>query len=746
MSQDAPEKKVSGTITGAANNSWSVNTGAHTSGTLWILAALMVLVPAVGYPSEEMLQDTLKSMLLALGVLGAALVFFWTQQSGSAAASGANSNLPRWHPVLWLPLSLMAFALGSMAWSHTYLAGVEAIRWFIFSLLLWLGLNTFQRRNLPLLISAIHWGATVASLWAVLQFLLDFNLFGQGPNPASTFVNRNFFAEYLVCTVPFSVWLLATARGQDQIAVRALCLGLNSVALMMTGTRSALLALALLALLLPLVLYRYRAQLGLLAWTRREQALGVGILLATLVGLGCLPTGNAKIAAEKNGRTAIERTVFRMAALSGKDEFTTGSGSIRMTLWRATGRMILDRPLAGVGAGAWEVAVPLYQADGAALETDFYAHNEYLQLLAEYGAVGWFFLIGLLGYLAVAAWRTWQAGTHEDAPIRAMALLCLLALLAVSGAGFAWRLAGTGAIFAVALAILAASDAQMSGAATAGSAPRPTDTSRWQPALARVGVATTLLCLVVAVYISQQAAACERKIITAVKMALTIAASGEPAHPRWNQPKAELLALAQEGIAINPHYRKITPLLGDNLAGWGDWKNAIWVWESVLSSRPNVVAILSNVARGKSFLGDAPGAMASLEKARAIAPNAPSVHSLEVLLLSRSGQAPQIDQAIALVRRHISEGRYDVDLLNVAYTLGEQKGDWPLAILGMELRNQRRPDLAATGWLRIGNIYLLKLNDPARALTAYRAALAAAPPVLRDRVRAQIPASAQELL
>lgn len=717
-----------------------------------LLAVTLVLVPAAGVPGEEMLQDTLKSMLLALGVLLAALVFFWTLAAtatvpASAQAGGVDrASAPidgggglRWHPVLWLPIGLMACALCSMAWSHTYLAGVEAIRWFIFSLMVWLGLNTFTRQHLPLLVNGIHWGATAASVWAVLQFLLDFDLFGQGPNPASTFVNRNFFAEYVVCTVPFSVWLLATARGPDAIAFRALFLGVNAVALMMTGTRSALLALALLAVVLPLILYRFRVPLGLSAWTRTERTLALGILLVTVIGLGSLPTGNPKIMAEKKGHTAIERTVQRVAALSGKDEFTTGSGSIRMTLWRATGRMILDRPVTGVGAGAWEVVLPLYQASGAPLETDFYAHNEYLQLLAEYGGVGWLFILALLGYLGISAWHTWRAGTSEDAPIRAVALASLLALLVVSAAGFAWRLASTGAIFAVALAILAASDSRT---------PHPARMARgsrlpWGRGLARVSVAATLLCLATAVYISERAAACERKIITAVKMALTIAASGEPAHARWDPPKAELLALARQGIAINPHYRKITPLLGDTLAGWGDWQNAIWVWESVLSSRPHVVAILSNVARGKAFLGDTPGAMAALARARAIQPNAPSVQSLEVLLLVRAGQQ---DQAVALIRQYLSQGNDDIDLLNAAYALGEQRGDWPLAILAMERRNQRRPELAATGWLRIGNIHLLKLNDESNALTAYRAALAAAPEALRERVRAQIPGSARERL
>src|SRR5882724_1883375 len=97
------------------------------SGIVAILALMMFLAPALGVPNEEMLQDTLKSIVVSFAALGAALVFFWQQRD-------RHSPL-RWHAVVCLPLLLMAYALGSIAWAHTYLASVEAVRWFIFSLL-----------------------------------------------------------------------------------------------------------------------------------------------------------------------------------------------------------------------------------------------------------------------------------------------------------------------------------------------------------------------------------------------------------------------------------------------------------------------------------------------------------------------------------------------------------------------------------------------------------------------------------
>jgi hypothetical protein len=199
--------------------------------TVILLTLMMVFAPALGVPHEEMLQDTLKSIVVAFGALGAGLMFFWHQRN--------RRDGLRWHALMWLPLALMAYALGSMVWSHTYLGAVEAIRWFIFSLLLWLGLNTLSRERLPTLAWGIHWGAVVASLWTALQFWVDFTYFPQGPNPASTFVNRNFFAEFVVCTLPCSVLLMSRARASAQIARLAFTTGFNIVAIMMTGTRSA---------------------------------------------------------------------------------------------------------------------------------------------------------------------------------------------------------------------------------------------------------------------------------------------------------------------------------------------------------------------------------------------------------------------------------------------------------------------------------------------------------------------------
>ena len=695
--------------------------------TVIILALMMFLTPAIGVPNELMLQDTLKSIVVAFATVGAGLLFFWQQRNRREAL--------RWHGLMWLPLALMVYALGSMVWSHTFLGGVEAIRWFLFSLMLWLGINTLSRERTPYLIEGIHWGAFVCSLWTVLQFYFDFTYFPQGPNPASTFVNRNFFAEFVVCTFPFTLYLLAQAKTTSRIALLAFVLGFNVIALMMTGTRGALAAFWLLVLVIfPLVLTVYRKQFAFYSWDSGRRILAAGALMATIITMGLISSGNPKIISDRadynNATTPFDMAFKRTASISAQD----GSLGVRLVMWKATIGMVKAVPLTGVGAGAWEAMLPLYQTAGTQLETDYYVHNEVLQLLAEYGAVGWVFLFALFSYLMAAAWKTLRNKTPEglaEAPLRAITLASLLAFLIVSNIGFPWRLAATGCIFALGLALLAASDARLNIRG-----PAAASRLAWRPAYSQLLAVAMMICLALTAYISQQAAATEQKIVTAVKMAMGISQSKDVNNPKWDKTKKEMMTLAKEGIAINTHYRKITPMLGDELAKWGDWKNAVVIWESVVVSRPYVVAIMSNIARGYATLGNNEKALEFLARGEKLQPKAVSIRSLKVILMSRMGQEPE---AKALAKQYMQEGTYDYDLVNAGYVLGVRGGDFDMAVQSLELRNKDFPATRPDGYMKLAAIYAIQKKDEVKALAAYKSAMAAAPEKERDALKAQIP-------
>ena len=694
--------------------------------TVVIFALMMFLTPAIGVPNEVMLQDTLKSIVVAFAAVGAGLLFFWQQRN--------RRDGLRWHAIMWLPLSLMFYALGSMLWSHTYLGGVEAIRWFIFSLILWLGINTFSRQRTSYLFEGIHWGAFVCSLWTVLQFYFDFTYFPQGPNPASTFVNRNFFAEFVVCTFPFTAYLLAQSKTSSRITLMAFMLAFNIVALMMTGTRGALTAMwMLLLLVLPLTAIVYRKQLHFSKWDSGKRIFAGGVFIATILTMGMMQSGNPKVISDRSltGRTTPFTMAFsRTASISATD----GSLGVRLIMWKATMVMIKANPVTGVGAGAWEAMQPLYQVEGSQLETDYYVHNEILQLLAEYGLTGLLFLIALLGYLTSAAWKTIKNRTPEglaEAPVRAIALASLLAFLIVSNIGFPWRLAATGSLFALSLALLAASDARLSIRG-----PAAATRLSWKPAYSQVLAVGMMVCLALTTYISQQAAATENKIVTAVKMALSISNSGDVNNPKWDKTKKDILTLTKEAVDINTHYRKITPMVADELAKWGDWKNAVWVWESVVISRPYVVAMMSNIARGYAQLGNNEKALEFLARCEKLQPKAKSVRSLKIILMSRTGKEPE---AALLAKQSLEDGIYDFDLVDAAFVLGMRKSDFDMAIKALEIRGQSWPHLKTDSLLKLGGIYTNNRKDDAKALASYKAALEAAPPAEKEAVRKQIP-------
>ncbi len=691
---------------------------------VFVLAAMLLLVPAVGVPSELLLQDTLKSALVAFSALGAALLLCRDQLREPRAVY--------WHPLLWLPLLLLAWALGSMAWSHTYLAAVEAVRWFVFALLLGLGLQVLQRSSLSMLANGVHWGAVVAALWAALQFWADLRLFPQAAMPGATFSNRNFLAEYLVCALPFSVWLAAQSQGTGQLVLRVFTLAFTLLALLMTGTRSALLALLALTPVLLLVLYLFRAQFVWPGWSRAQKALALAVFALTLLGLGSVPAGNAQLNREQPGQTALTRSLLRAQSLGQQSEYVAGSAGTRLAMWQSNARMVMAHPWSGVGAGAWEVQIPRYQSEGMTLEEDYYAHNEPLQLVAEYGLVGWLFLLALVVYLLQAAQRTWQlmGGSNEaEAPGRAIALASLLALFTVGLAGFPWHLAATGALFAICLSLLAASDR-----ALAADAAPAWNVQAWGW---RVTGILLLLGLLLATWITRQAWASESRLVRAAQMALNISASGRPDDPSWDSHKAEMLQLVREGVAIHPHYRKITPMVADELVRWGDWRNATWIWESVDASRPYIVVLMTNLGRAYGQAGDQARAWSYLERAQALQPRAVEVRSLQVALLLQTGQE---DQALDITKASLAEGIYDYELLSQAYQMGIRRQDWPLAIEALTLRVRGWPATAVEGWLRLAQIHASpQVQDPARALQAYRAALQALPEEQRDSLRRQIP-------
>lgn len=691
--------------------------GSGTAGA--IVSITMFLLPTLGMPTAEIYQDTFKSIVVALGTMGALLALAWKQHAPGAA---------RTHSLLLLPLLLALYAVASMSWGHSYLAGGEAIRWAMFAALLAVGMNTLTGERLAWLAWGVHAGAVAAAGWAILQFLFDWSFFAQGVHPAATFANRNFMAEYLVCALPFSGMLLARARREAAVAALSASIGLIAVAIMMTGTRSALITMWIQAgLVFPIVAWRYRTALPARYWSGRTRFIAAGALLATVAGLGALPCADQQLLDEGRGDTALQRAFLRTRAIRLDDR----SLGVRRIMWRATARMIAAHPLTGVGAGSWEVQVPKYQEPSQPVETDYYAHNEFLQLLAEYGLVGIVFLVQLGRYLARATVETWSKPAETAAAGWRLTALCsLLALLTVSNLGFPWHMPATGAIFALCLGVLAGSDSQ------AGPRRSGARFFRWPAAWRSPALLIAACATAAALYASRQAAQAELKLVRALQIALYISDYPDSNNPLLQPLKQETLRLAREGIAINPHLRKITPGIADEMARWGDFKDAVPIWESILASRPYIVGINTNVARGYLALHEPAQAQRYFARARSVSPDSPGVRSLDVALLMQTGD---VHTALTRAQAALQQGRYDEDLLINAFVLATRADEPRFAQQAMVKLADEFPSGRTSAYVQLAAAYASTGKDDAQAVRAYRQAIALSTPEQRSALLATIP-------
>jgi O-antigen ligase len=79
-----------------------------------------------------------------------------------------------------------------------------------------------------------------------------------------------------------------------------------------------------------------------------------------------------------------------------------GSGNERIVIWKNTLKMIQESPLTGVGTGDWKIEILNYPLRHTKAESGytFYqrAHNEFLQIFAEIGIVGFLLLIAFFGF------------------------------------------------------------------------------------------------------------------------------------------------------------------------------------------------------------------------------------------------------------------------------------------------------------------------------------------------------------
>ncbi|HEX8353876.1 MAG TPA: O-antigen ligase family protein, partial [Pyrinomonadaceae bacterium] len=227
--------------------------------------------------------------------------------------------------------------------------------------------------------------------------------------PFGPYINRHHFAGYMELALAMPLGLLfAGAVGRERVVLYAFASAIMAVALVMTNSRGGLLSMVCEVLFLATASALARGRGGGREAGDRPSRLrsaaarvGLGFAMVLAVFVGVLYFGG-------------EGALTRVAGTVYSDDPTTG----RAHFWRGTLGIIRDHPVLGTGLGSFGAVYPRYDTGNGTYRLE-QAHNDYLQILSDAGAVG-----GLLGLLFVGAlfWMALKRMHSHDRFRRGVAL------------------------------------------------------------------------------------------------------------------------------------------------------------------------------------------------------------------------------------------------------------------------------------------------------------------------------------
>lgn len=232
----------------------------------------------------------------------------------------------------------------------------------------------------------------------------------------------NTAASYFVLLIPVLIGLgigSAPSRSRPRAVavlrwtVTAAGAALLSLALWMTGTRTALVAGAMVIVGASSHAVM-RGRPGKRTWRW-----GIAVLTACGIVSAMLALG----------------FYMRTAALEATSR-TSGSLPMRVLMWQAAVRTLAARPAFGVGIGQFQYRVAEFDPD-AVLPANvglgrFNAHNQFLEMAAELGVIGGVLFVGMF---AAMLWRAWKAFRTSHDPALGGAIAGVVAFLITCLAG-----------------------------------------------------------------------------------------------------------------------------------------------------------------------------------------------------------------------------------------------------------------------------------------------------------------------
>jgi O-antigen ligase len=237
-----------------------------------------------------------------------------------------------------------------------------------------------------------------------------------------TYANHNHYAGFLEMALPFAVvypvvlWRRTRSRGYSPVAPALAACGVWALAgLMLAGIVFSFSRMGFIATLSSLFVMGALAfgtrQLSWVARSLKRQTITVGLVTAlVLASFVFLPP---------------DKLIARFAQIASVEGLTAEG---RINLWTETIPLIKAYPVFGCGLGGYETAFMKFKVSGP-LFTDDFAHNDYLQLLAELGLAG--FALGATLAFSIVRKAVRRAVEPRDPGTRYFAVACAGALAAI---------------------------------------------------------------------------------------------------------------------------------------------------------------------------------------------------------------------------------------------------------------------------------------------------------------------------
>lgn len=694
-------------------------------------------VALIATPQQLFFADTIKSVAAALIIQISLLIWLWTSRKNPKIS---------WNFLFFAPLALAIFAIASTTWSPAHTALIEAGRWFLFSLALIVGYNSLRHSDFDAIASTLHWCSLALGTIALLQFWVGFEWFPTAAIPGSTFGNRNFFAEFVAMGIPFSYWVLLRAKSYRAIIIHGICTGIIILSLMSTGARAALLgASASLPILAILIILYYKKKQP--TTPKRIFATGLITTLVTISIFGWIPSLNEGVLAENNGRTPIEKAGARLKSLSKTETYESQSSfDVRVVGWKASLRMIEENPLRGVGAGAWNYNLPTYipKEYAADVEHIWLAHNEPLQLVSEFGILGWAALAALLWLITRETWRSGRrlAVGHPESTtgdFQKLLVIVSIGILAITSlAGLPLHGAATTYLLAILVTLLLLPTSNHN----------TIQQDSWTPnssATKLIPIAAAALATTATAILAFQALRADYYFNKGMQSISILAKQKANGFQFPAQKQIEAIKDIKTGLSIYPDQGLFLSTVANDIGILRDHESFIWLSRLLKELRPNAPAIRCNLAIAYAEINDIASAKREISDIEASHPDSNCLLFAKFFLASTTNNTDEIIKiGINLAR---NPKRIDTDakmryVFETTIRTAIRAKDLNTAIETLDQRSRLWQELRASS-LYLKGVLLAESNPNkivAEAMTAFRSSIEAAKPQEKIQIFQRIPA------